>query len=119
MNKQEILQRSRMENQEYGDECQQGLVKGSLIPAFIGLAVVVAFFSFIDLFFLDNHLSSRVFSLGVNVALAAQQWYMFFKTKKKSTLCTAILCVVSSVMMLLVVLNQYIPLIVEQMRSVM
>ena len=119
MNKQEILQRSRMENQEYGDECQQGLVKGSFIPAFIGLAAVVAFFSFIDLFFLDNHLSSRVFSLGANVALAAQQWYMFFKTKKKAILFTAILCVVSSVLMLLVVLNQYIPLIVEQMRSVM
>ncbi len=119
MKKQEVLQRSRMENQEYGDECQQGLVKGSFIPAFIGFAAVVAFFTFIDLFFLDNHLSSRVFSLGISVSLAAQQWYVFFKTKKKLKLFLGIILVLDSVIALLLVVHQYSPLIAEKIGSVL
>lgn len=82
MNKQEILQRSRMENQEYGDECQRGIAKECFVSAFIALAAVVAFFSFIDLLFLGNSLSVYVFSFGVNASIAAHQWHSYFKTKK-------------------------------------
>ena len=119
MNKQEILQRSRMENQEYGDECQRGIAKECFVSAFIALAAVVAFFSFIDLLFLGNSLSVYVFSFGVNASIAAHQWHSYFKTKKKLTLWTAIIFVVNSVSFFLSVLNRYIPLIVEQMHSVM
>lgn len=119
MNKQEILQRSRMENQEYGDECQRGIAKECFVSAFIALAAVVAFFSFIDLLFLGNSLSFYVVSFGVNASIAAHQWHSYFKTKKKLTLWTAIIFVVNSVSFFLSVLNRYIPLIVEQMHSVM
>ena len=119
MNKQEILQRSRMENQEYGDECQQGLVKGSCMPAFIGLLAVWFFFTTIDFLFLGNILASNVFSLGVNVSLAAQQWYMFFKTKKKLMLFLGIIWVLNSVIALLVVVDKYGPLVGEKIASVL
>ncbi len=117
MDKQEILQRSRMEKNEKGDEREQSVDNSSYKLAFVVLAIVLLLFSAIQSFLLNDNLSFYIFQTGYPLAFSVQQLYVFFRTKKKLCLVTGIVLALCSVVMGIIVFHQLIPLIAEQIPS--
>lgn len=83
MNKEEILAKSREDNQNE-DEREKQIRARSAIPAFVGMGVVAVILMLLEMILLDTVLLSRGVYLVIVVALATQNWYLALTLKKKA-----------------------------------
>ncbi len=119
MNKQEILQRSRMENDGKEDEREQNISNRSFRLAFVVLAIVLLLFSFVERHYLNDSLSFYIFQTGYTLAFSVQQLYVFFRTKKKSSLVVGIVLAFCTVVCGVIVFDQLMPRIAEYIPPAM
>ena len=119
MNKQEILQRSRMENDGKEDEREQNISNRSFRLAFVVLAMVLLLFSFVERHYLNDSLSFYIFQTGYTLAFSVQQLYVFFRTKKKSSLVAGIVLAFGTVVFGVIVFDQLMSRIAEYIPPAM
>lgn len=103
MNKDDILRKSRKENQN-GDERENQLRKGSALPAIIAMGVTGLILMILEVAFLDTTLLTNGLYLLFNVVVSVQQWYLFGILKKKNFIFTGIcfsLCSVLGILRLI------------------
>ena len=97
MQKEEILAKSREENQTE-DEREKQIRQKAAIPAFVGMGVIGVTLMLLEMILLDTVLLSRGIYLLIVGTVATEHWYLAMTLKKKSwfisaacfTFCTAI-----------------------------
>lgn len=86
MNKEEILEKSRLENKEE-DERENSIRKNSFIPFIIGFGVISIFFIIFDGIFFEHDFIAISIATTLVFAAAIQMWYLTFTIRKKVWTC--------------------------------
>ncbi len=107
MNKDDILKKSREENQN-GDEREIQLRKGSVLPAIIALGITGVTLMVLESVFLDTALLTDGLYLLLNIVAAVQQWYLLVLIKKKYLIITGICFTFGSVLGTLRLIDTFI-----------